>query len=72
MAAACAAAGVVFAGGALTKAYPELQAAARRLRAGDYGAVVGASVHGWSSEILGAGCQHTSVLRLLAGAGRGC
>lgn len=68
MAGACAAAGVVFAGGALTKAYPEVQEAAARLAAGVYGAVVGASVHGWSSEILGAGCQHTSVLRLLTGA----
>ena len=68
MQAACSAAGIVFAGGALTVAYPEVQEAAARLRAGEYGAVVGASVHGWSSEILGAGCQHTTVLRALTGA----
>ena len=68
MATACEAAGIVFAGGALTVAYPQVQEAAARLRSGEYGRVVGASVHGWSSEILGAGCQHTAVLRLLTGA----
>jgi predicted dehydrogenase len=68
MAEACAAAGVVFAGGALSCAHPHVQEAAARLRAGAYGRIVGASVHAWSAELLGAGCQHTAVLRLLTGA----
>jgi predicted dehydrogenase len=67
MADACAEHGVAFAGGALSVAYPQVQEAAARLRAGEYGTIVGASIHGWSGEILGAGCQHTSVLRLLTG-----
>ena len=65
---ACEAAGIVFAGGALSRAYPEVQEAATRLQAGEFGRIVGASVHAWSAEMLGAGCQHTSVLRLLTGA----
>ena len=65
---ACNRAGIVFAGGALSVAYPQVQEAAERLRAGQYGKIVGASVHGWSAEVLGAGCQHTCVLRLLTGA----
>jgi hypothetical protein len=68
MSAACAAAGVVFAGGALSRAHPHVQEAAARLRAGEYGRIVGASVHAWSAELLGAGCQHSAVLRLLTGA----
>jgi predicted dehydrogenase len=65
---ACAAAGIVFAGGALSRAYPQVQETAARLQAGEFGTVVGASIHAWSAEMLGAGCQHTSVLRLLTGA----
>jgi predicted dehydrogenase len=64
---ACEAAGIVFAGGALSRAYPQVQETATRLQAGEFGKVVGASIHAWSAEMLGAGCQHTSVLRLLTG-----
>jgi hypothetical protein len=67
MVAACESAGTIFAGGALSCALPRLHQAAGWLREGRYGKVIGASVHGWSSEILGAGNQHTSVLRLLTG-----
>jgi len=65
---ACEHAGVLFAGGALSKAYPQVHEAAQRLREGVYGTIIGASIHAWSAEVLGAGCQHTSVLRLLTGA----
>ena len=41
------------------------------LRSGRFGNVVGAAVHGWEGEILGGGCQHIAVLRLLAGVARG-
>jgi predicted dehydrogenase len=57
--------GVVLSGGALIRALPELQEAARRLQAGDYGPILGASVHGWSGEISGGGCHMISALRLL-------
>ena len=63
---ACAQAGVIFAGGNLQRAMGEVQHAAARLRSGEWGRVVGASVHGWQGELLGGGCQHIAVLRLLA------
>ena len=68
MVAACTSRGVVYAGGNLQRAMPEVQEAAERLRAGAYGELIGASVHRWGGEISGGGCQHISVLRLLADA----
>jgi predicted dehydrogenase len=65
MVAACAARGVVFAGGNLQRAMNEVQEAARRLHQGQFGPVIGASVHRFGGEISGGGCQHVSVLRLL-------
>ncbi|MBT3346785.1 MAG: Gfo/Idh/MocA family oxidoreductase [Gemmatimonadetes bacterium] len=65
---ACAEAGTVFAGGNLQRAMTEVQQAAARLRSGEFGPVIGASVHGFGGEISGGGCQHIAVLRLLAGA----
>jgi len=62
----CAERNVVFAGGNLQRALAEVQEAASWLRAGDYGELRGASVHGWGGEISGGGCQHIAVLRLLA------
>ena len=56
--------GAVFAGGNLQRAMGEVQQAAHWLRAGDYGELRGASVHGWGGEISGGGCQHIAVLRL--------
>jgi predicted dehydrogenase len=60
--------GVVFAGGTLQRAMNEVQEAARRIRAGEYGNLIGASVHSCGGQISGGGCQHISVLRLLADA----
>jgi predicted dehydrogenase len=60
--------GVVYAGGNLMRALPELHEAARRIRAGEYGDLVGAAVHRFRGEIIGGGCQQISVLRLLTGA----
>lgn len=68
MVAACAAAGAVFAGGNLQRAMTEVQQAAARLLSGEFGPIIGASVHGIGGEISGGGCQHIAVLRLLAGA----
>lgn len=68
MVATCAARGVVFAGGNLQRAMNEVQEAARRLRGGELGPVIGACVHRFGGEISGGGCQHISVLRLLTGA----
>ena len=63
----CAKRGVVFAGGNLKRAMSPIQEVAGWLRAGDYGELRGASVHGWGSgEVSGGGCQHIAVLRLLA------
>ena len=59
---------VVFAGGNLQRAMPEVQEAAQRLKAGSYGRAKGMAVHGFGGEISGGGCQHISVLRLFAGA----
>ena len=64
----CAARGVVFAGGNLQRAMNEVQEATRRVHSGEFGALIGASVHGWGGQISGGGCQHISVLRLLTGA----
>ncbi len=64
----CAEHGVVFGGGNLQRAMPEVQEAARRIHAGEFGDVVGASVHGFGGEVSGGGCQHISVLRLFADA----
>ena len=61
---ACAARGVVFAGGNLQRAMNEVQEAASRLHAGEFGEITGASIHGFGGEISGGGCQHISVLRL--------
>lgn len=65
---ACKKRDVVFAGGNLQRAMWEVQQAAARLRAGDYGQLQGAVVHRFGGEISGGGCQHCSVLRLLTGA----
>ena len=66
----CESRGVVLAGGRVQRAMNEVQEAARRLRAGDYGLLTGASVHFWGNgtEISGGGNQHVNVLRLLADA----
>ena len=61
---ACAARGVVFAGGNLQRAMNEVQETAARLHNGEFGDIRGASVHGFGGEISGGGCQHISVLRL--------
>ena len=60
--------GAVFGGGNLQRAMAEVQEAGRWIRAGDYGKLGGASVHGWGGEISGGGCQHVSVLRYFTGA----
>lgn len=60
----CARRKVVFAGGNLQRAMHEVQEAARRLHAGEFGELAGASVHAFGGEISGGGCQHISVLRL--------
>jgi len=65
---ACTTNGVVFSGGCLQSAMHEVQEVATRLRRGDYGAITAASVHGFCGEIVGGGCQHIGVLRLLTGA----
>ncbi len=66
MVTACEQAGVIFAGGNLQRAISEVQEAAGWLRSGELGQLRGASVHAWGGEISGGGCQHISVLRLLA------
>ena len=65
---ACREQGVVFSGGNLQRAMNEVQEAAHRIRAGEYGELIGSSVHAWGGQISGGGCQHISVLRLLTGA----
>ena len=62
----CAERGVVFAGGNLKRADQALQEVAGWLKAGEYGEMRGASVHGWGGEISGGGCQAINVLRLFA------
>ncbi len=61
----CAERGVVFHGGNLQRARADVQEAAGWLRRGDFGEILGATVHGWGGEISGGGCQHIAVLRLL-------
>ena len=61
----CAERDVVFHGGNLQSARSDVQEAASWLRRGDFGEVLGATVHGWGGEISGGGCQHIAVLRLL-------
>ena len=68
MVAACAARGVIFAGGNLQRAMNEVQEAASRLHNGEFGKIRGASIHGFGGEISGGGCQHISVLRLFTNA----
>jgi len=60
--------GVVFAGGQLQRAMNEVQEAAGWIKAGRFGKLTGASVHGWGNQVSGGGCQHISVLRLFTGA----
>jgi predicted dehydrogenase len=60
--------GVVFAGGNLQRAMNEVQEAAQRIHAGEFGELTGAGLHGFGGEISGGGCQHISVLRLFADA----
>ena len=66
----CASRGVVLAGGRVQRAIKEVQDVAGGVRAGQYGQIVGASVHNWGggTQISGGGNQHVSVLRLLADA----
>jgi hypothetical protein len=63
--AACAAHRVLFVGGNMQVAMNEVQEMVGRLRSGDFGAIVGASVHSYGGEYLGGGCQHMTVLRRL-------
>ena len=65
---ACEANGVLFGGGNLQRAMHEVQEAAGWIRAGRFGPLIGASVHGWGNQVSGGGCQHISVLRLFTGA----
>ncbi len=65
---ACAARNIVFSGGNLQRAMHEVQEAAARLHAGEYGPLRGACVHRYGLEISGGGCQHISILRLFTGA----
>ena len=67
---ACESRGIVFGGGRVQRAIKEVQQVARGIRDGEYGAIVGASVHNWGAgiQISGGGNQHVSVLRLLTGA----
>ena len=65
---ACETNGVLFAGGYLQRAMNEVQEAAKRLRSGELGQIIGARVAGWGNEISGGGCQHVSVLRLFTDA----
>ena len=67
----CASRGVVYAGGNLCRAMNELQEAAGWLRAGEFGALIGASVNGMGWEISGGGCQYISVKALIQTVDRG-
>lgn len=67
MVAICEKRGVVFSGGNLQRAMPEVQEAAERLKSGQYGSPEGIAIHGFGGEISGGGCQHLSVLRLFSG-----
>ena len=65
---ACARRGVIFSGGALVRAIPEVQEAATWIRDGRFGELTGAAVLNFRGEISGSGCHTISVLRLLTGA----
>ena len=65
---ACDSRGIVYAGGNLQRAMSEVQEASGMIKRGDFNSLIGASVHRWSGEISGGGCQHISVLRLLTDA----
>ena len=58
--------GVVFSGGNLQCAMHEVQEATRRIHAGQFGELIGASVHQLGGGISGGGCQRLAVLRLFA------
>ena len=64
----CRARGVVFAGGNVQRALPEVQEVARRIHNGEFGDLLGASLHGWGTEISGGGNQEVNVLRLFTDA----
>ena len=68
MVAACEERGIVYAGGNLQRAMHEVQAAASRVHAGEFGDLEGACVHRFGGEISGGGCQHIAVLRLFTDA----
>ena len=63
---ACAKRGVVFGGANMERARHQVQEAARRLHAGEFGELRGVIVHRFGNEIVGGGCQHISLLRLFA------
>ena len=65
---ACDSRGIVFSGGNVMRARNELQETARRLKAGEFGELVGAAMLRFRGEISGGGCQPISMLRLLADA----
>ena len=64
---ACAANGVLFCGGNMQVAMPEVQEMAARIASGEFGPLRSASVHGFSGEYVGGGCQHLAVLEALSG-----
>ena len=65
---ACELRGVVLSGGALGRAKPEVQEMAGWIKDGQFGELIGSSVHTWHGEISGAGCHVISILRLWTGA----
>jgi predicted dehydrogenase len=64
----CRSRGVVYSGGNLQRAMPEVQDAAARIESGEFGELIGAAVHRFGGEISGGGCQHIAVLTQLANA----
>jgi len=64
----CETRGVVFAGGNVQRAMPEVQEAAQRIHNSEFGELLGASLHGWGTEISGGGNQEINVLRLFTDA----
>ena len=67
MLAACREAGVIFSGGNLQRAMPEVQQAARWIREGRLGVIQGVSFH-LGGEVSGGGVQDLCVARLFVGA----
>lgn len=61
---ACESRGIIYAGGNLQRAMPQVQEVSRRIQDGKYGELLGASMHGFGGEISGGGCQQISILRL--------